>query len=386
MSHILIKNPQKKKHIKCISDWTADQFGFDFLELETKETNLKGSEILEKEKVKVFKAFLKQQNKTKEKALQRMFFYNKPILISKKDKKRKNIIGLDIINIPTAIAEAIVIKTATAILVEEGYKNISISLNAIGGKNSQLEFKNALIEYYQKHKSKLKTFEKNKILSDPFSIYFNKSKKYLEDVNVQAPKSINFLSDDSIRHFQETIEYIESMNIPYKIEEDLIGSQLFFSKTIFKIFASETDKKVIEEVGYGGRYDEISSSIAKTSQNKISAIGLVLNFKKKNNKKLKLKEKKYNLHLLKIGSTAKLKSLEVLGILNKMQIPIEYKINQEKISEQIQTALEQNADYALMIGEIEAKNDKILIRNMKNASQQEVEIKKLPQYIKKFLK
>lgn len=384
MKEVLIKNKKEKKHIKDISDWVSNQFGFTFLELSTKKINSKGEEVAEREKIKVLKAFSQQKSKGEEDEKKaRMFFYNKPALVPKKSKKRKNTIGLDIINVPSAIAEATVIQTAVSILEEEGYTDISIALNAIGDKESQLNFKIALTGYYREHRSQLKPFEKKKITIDPFGIYFNKSKKYLKEINELAPKAINFLSNESISHFQEVIEYIENANLDYKIDEDLIGSQLFFSKIIFKIFARGPKDKEVKEVGYGGRYDDIASVTVKNKE--ISAIGLVLDFKKQS-KKIKLKEEKYSLHLLRIGSTAKVKSLEVLNILRKMQVPISYKIEQEKLSEQIQTAMEEKTEYALVIGELEAKSGKILVRNMKDASQIDVKIKDLSKYAKRFLK
>ena len=139
---------------------------------------------------------------------------------------------------------------------------------------------------------------------------------------------MQFLSERSIKHFQDVIEFLEASNINYSIDESMIGSKLFFSKIIFKIMASSPQKKEALEVGFGGRYDEIAEEALK--KKKISAIGLTLNFKKKNTSKIKLIDKKINLHLLKIGSTSKLKYLDVIDSLSKINTPIFYDIKEEK--------------------------------------------------------
>ncbi len=370
-----IDDTKKKKYIKYLPEYLANHYGFEYLDIE--EKIFKNNLLVEDEKVKILKA-CKNQVVQKRRLPSKMFFYKKPIL-----KKENNQMGIDIINVPSAIAEATVIKTAISILKEEGYDNIMVILNAIGDQESQKEFKTALTLYYRERRSELKNFEKKKITKDPLSIFYS-DKEYLKEINQAAPSPMQFLSKNSIDHFQDTIEFLESFNVDYLIDEKMTGSKLFFSKIIFKITAIPPKGTEVEEVGYGGRYDEIIEEITK--RKKVSAIGLSLNFKKQNKTQVKLTQKKINLHLLKIGSTAKLKYLEVLDALAKIAVPIKYNIKEEKISKQIKQAISDEAEYSIIIGEIEAKKDKVLVRKMKDFSQKEIPVKDLGKYIKKIIK
>jgi histidyl-tRNA synthetase len=370
-----IDDIEKKKDIKENSDYIANHYGFDFLNIE--EKIFKKDALIEDEKIKVLKSF-KTSLKGKKSIPMKMFFYKKPVV------KKMGGLGIDIINMESAIAEATVIKAALSILSGEGYSNFTVSLNAIGDRDSQKSFKQALTEYYKKNKDGLKTVELKKISKDPLSIYYTNNKKYLAEINSDAPNPMQFLSERSIKHFQDVIEFLESFGIDYVIDEAMIGSKLFFSKIIFKIFASPPKKKEQVVVGEGGRYDEMAEDTLK--KNKISAIGLTLNFDKKDASKLKLVEKKVNIHLLKIGSTSKLKFLDVIESLSKVNTPISYDIKEEKISKQIKKAVSDDADYAVIIGETEAKRDKVVVRKMSDFSQTEVPIKDIGKYIKKLIK
>ncbi|MCK5589260.1 MAG: ATP phosphoribosyltransferase regulatory subunit [Candidatus Pacebacteria bacterium] len=369
---------KKKKNINHISDYISDHFGFDYLAVEEKifSKNL----LIEDEKIKVLK--FSQKQKKKEKIPMKMFFYKKPILKSRV-KNFNAALGLDIININSAIAEAAIIKTALSILKEEGYTNFQIVLNAIGDKESQQNWQKALSAFYRENKDKLKKIEQKKITKEPLSILFA-NKEYLNTLNAEAPSSLEFLSDKNIQHFQEVIEFLENFKINYTVDEKLVGEKLLFSKTIFKIFAEHPKTKKREEVAFGGRYDEIAAKTVHKRQ--FSAIGLTLHFQKKVKQKIKLKEKKVNIHLLKIGSTAKLKYLDIIDTFKNLKVPIRYDIEEEKISKQIQKAEKDKADYTLIMGEIEAKQDKVLIRKMKDSSQIEVSTDDLEKYIKKFIK
>gem|GEM_PF-6124226 len=180
------------------------------------------------------------------------------------------------------------------------------------------------------------------------------------------------------------INFLESFKLDYAVDEKMIGEKQIFSKTIFKIFAKNPKTKTVEEVAFGGRYDELAAKAVR--KRKFSAIGLNLNFTRKERKKVKLIDKKINIHLLKIGSTAKLKFLDVIDTLAKLKAPIKYDIKEEKISKQIKEAIKDEADYVIIVGEDEAKQDKIILRKMKDYSQVEVPTKDIKKYINKIIK
>ena len=379
-----IDDIKKKKIIKNRADYIANHFGFELIDIEEKSYAGDEHEAKEEEKIRLLKVFQKEKMPAKDYP-SFMFFYNKPILLPKKGKKRQNVYGLDIINVESAIAEAVAIKTAVCILQEEGYADIVVTLNALGDKESIKDFKKELTNYYKKHANELKAIEKKKLLAgNVLDIFFCQNKEYLKELNQNAPKPINFLSEKSIQHFQQCIEYLENFGIPYVIDEQMVGSKQIFSKIIFKISGKDPKKGKAVDLGFGGRYDEIAQE--STKRKKTSAIGLSLSFNKKPEKVGTLKEKKVNIHLLKIGSGAKLKYLDVVEILHKLKVPIKYDIKEEKISKQLKSAIKDEAHYTLIIGELEAKKNKVLVRRMSDFSQSEIDISELGKYLKKLIK
>lgn len=368
---------EKKKNIKKLSDYTADYFGFDFLEIdERKNTGSEGS-IAEKEKVHILKTVLKKEGGKKINGT-KLFFYNKPVL---KSSRKDNSMSLDIVNLESAVAEALVLKAATSILIDEGYKDVSIRLNSIGDKESQKLFKKKLTEYYKTVIDSLKSIEKKKKTTDPLDIYYS-DKDYLKEINESAPTAIDNLSPESYEHFKKVTEYIDNFGIDYIIDPTLVGEKRYFSKIIFKIFAVAPGEKEEKEVAFGGRYDELASETVK--KKKISAVGLNMSFKQKNKTNLKLKDNNINIHLLKIGSTSELKFLEIIDVFKKINIPIKFNISDRKISEQLKKAHADNVEKIIILGEKEAKDGKVVVRNAEDSSQKEYLIKDLGRYIKRI--
>ncbi len=374
----------KKKYIKHQADYIVNHFGFDFFDVEKKIFNK--DLTVEEEKKRLSKAYKKYFDsiKTKKNPFG-MFFYKKPISKIKKNKKNINAaIGLDIINLDTAIGEAVILKSVVSLLKDEGYTEPLVVLNAIGGKSSQQAWRLELSKYYRENKNALKTLEQRKITTDPMSIFFC-DKEYLKELNDNAPSPIEFLSDKNIEHFQNVISYLEHFEISYLVDKKISSDDLFFSKTIFRILAKNPKTKKVEEVAFGGRYDNAASKIYK--KRKISAIGLTLHFFKKNKKQIKLIESKLNLHLVKISNSAKLKFLDVVDDLGKLHIPVSYDITEDKISKQLHNvSKEDDVDHIIIIGEKEAKQNKVLVRTIKTAAQISIPMKDTAKYIKTLSK
>jgi hypothetical protein len=66
-------------------------------------------------------------------------------------KQGEKVVNLHIIGTPKSIAEAILIKTSLSILEEEGYKDLSIEINNVGGKEALANFTKEVTAYYRKN-------------------------------------------------------------------------------------------------------------------------------------------------------------------------------------------------------------------------------------------
>jgi len=370
-------NPKPKNN----AEHTAFHYGFDLVEIKESAGATAKGQRAEEEKVKVLKYYSKD-NDLKREIPKSMLFYNKPIVIEKGAKKTGNTIGLDLIGVDNALAEAMVIQTALSILKDEGYKDLSIEINSIGDKESVKRFEKELVAYYKTRGDDLKAPEKKKVNIDHAMELFTSDKDYMQDINAEAPKPIYFLSDPSSAHFKEVLEFLEEIDMPYSISDSLIGDKNYFSKVIFVIKGRIGKEKEAKILARGGRYDELAGEV--TRKRKIAAVGLSMDFKAKT-KKPTHKATDVSIHLIKIGFNAKLKSLEIMEAMKKVGAPLRHSLDEKKISHQIEHAVENDAAYALIVGQREANKNKVLVRNMETSAQDEIKIEDLAKYMKKLV-
>ena len=147
-------------------------------------------------------------------------------------------LGLEILGLTNSSAEAILIRTALSILSDEGFDNLSVTLNSLGDKESVSDFERMISSYVRKNINAMSADMRKAVKKDIFEIVRSEETKN-EKLPGETPKSMSFLSESSRNHFKEVIEYIESFDVPYSINPKLIGSPTFCSHTLFEIKGGE---------------------------------------------------------------------------------------------------------------------------------------------------
>jgi histidyl-tRNA synthetase len=297
--------------------------------------------------------------------------------------------GVEILGTEKSIADAIVIRTLIDILEEFGFKGLVVDINSMGDKESRVKFLKELTAYYKKVQSKLCTDCKERLKVNPLRLLDCKSEECAPFKN-DAPNSISFLTPEAKHHFKEVIEYLEEMEIEYRINNSLVRGLDYYTHTVFEIIKLDTDEdgkqKDITITG-GGRYNYLARKLL--SKKDVPGIGAALGFDriaimaecKKINPRI---IKKPKIYFIQLGFEAKLKSLHIIEVLRKAKIGVEQSLSKDSLGSQLAIAEKMEIPYAIIFGQKEAMNKEVIIRNMDTRSQDTVKITDLPEYIKKL--
>ena len=216
---------------------------------------------------------------------------------------------------------------------------------------------------------------------DPFSLLESDKKECCVDLNEEAPKSISFLSEPSRQHFKEVLEGLEILDMPYRINDNLIPDRRHSSQTIFEITDGAENKRVI--VASGGRYDGLAKKIGLKKD--IPAIGLKISSKNLlAGSMARSKIKAPNFFFLQLGFDAKLKGLNVIEMLRKSKILIYQSLSRDMLGGQIALAEKMKMPYTLIMGKKESMENTVMVRDMETRSQEVIPINNLSAYLKKL--
>ena len=294
---------------------------------------------------------------------------------------------LDVLGSDKSIMDALIIKVGMSILEEAGAENLFIDINSIGDKECRNTYLKELTSYYRKHINSLGTIDRNRLKSNPLRILDSKEEKTIE-VNKNAPDSISFLCSTCKKHFKEVLEYLEEMNINYRINKNLVRGLSYYTRTVFEIIEEEIGEEGVPmTIAGGGRYDYLAKQLGNKKE--VPAVGISIGvdrviasawYKKLSPRILK----KPKIYFIQLGAEAKLKSLNIIEILRKAHIPIAQALSKDSLGSQLSVAEKLNIPYTLIFGVKEALDNSVIVRDMSNRSQETVKLDKLLDYLKKI--
>lgn len=303
--------------------------------------------------------------------------YKKPISGTFNKKPSDFTMGLEIFGLATSSAEALLLRSTLSVLEDEGFKNLVVSINCLGDKDSIAEFERMVSIFVRKHMNGFPADIRKMAKHDIFDILRSDDGKHAE-VQDQAPKSLSFLSEHSRTHFKEVLEYIESFNVPFQIAPRLIGAPSFTSHTIFEIRDGFEKDSPLVAMGY--RYGRLSKKIGFKKE--ISAIGATISFKKSAKKTTSKGITKAKFYLIQLGFNAKVCSLPVIETLRKARISVYHSISRDKLSSQLGSAENSKVPYLLILGQKEALECAVTVRDVSTRAQETISIDKLVEHLK----
>ena len=118
----------------------------------------------------------------------------------------------------------------------------------------------------------------------------------------------------------------------------------------------------------------------------LPAIGVTIAYKKNGSTKPRhdLKMKKPKIFFIQLGFDAKLKSLRVIEMLRQARIPVYQSLSRDKLLAQVSLAESMDIPHTIIMGQKEAMENSVIVRNMATRSQETVPIASLSEYLKKL--
>lgn len=309
-----------------------------------------------------------------------MMFHEKPFKGSSERKKaNKTECELVIIGSQRSVCEAILIQACRAIFENSGWKDLYVKVNSVGSKESVAEYERKMSGYIRKRMADFPPELRQLVKKDLYFLAKTKDEKYKE-WSESAPQSVDYLSESSRIHLKEVLEFLETVGLPYVMEPSLMGDSRFSTETIFEIMG--TCNGVEEVLAHGMRWNRLSRKIEMKRE--IPAVSVSISCKAlKAQKIIPLKIVKPKFYLVQFGPEAKQKSFLVLEKLRKAGIPVSHSLAKDKLTGQISSVEQGGIPYMILMGQKEAIDNVVVIRNTSTRAQYMVPIEELGEFIKK---
>lgn len=259
-----------------------------------------------------------------------------------------------------------VIAMAMDLLQQFGLTDLRLTINTLGDQETRDDYRQALIDYLEPHFEELSDDSKLRLHKNPLRVLDSKDpqdKVFVKD----APSILDFLSENSQKHFDRVRLLLDTLNIDYEVDATMVRGLDYYNHTIFEIM---TQAKTLGD-GYtticaGGRYNGLVKELGGPE---VSGVGFGLGVERL----LLLLEAQgvympslntLTAYIVGIGEETSPATMKMVQSLRQQDISAERDYLNRKPKAQFKSANKNNAQFTITIGESEMQNQTANVKSM----------------------
>lgn len=185
-----------------------------------------------------------------------------------------NQIGVEAIGDDSVQLDVQIIKMALDFFAELGLKNLKLVVNSLGNQESRNNYHDALVGYLMPLINNLSEDSRRRLDKNPLRILDSKDQDDIQIIE-NAPKMIEYLDAESLERFNQLCNLLDSLEIDYQIDANLVRGLDYYNDTVFEIIANTEQLGSQATIAGGGRYSNLIEEFGGPQTSSIGfAIGL----------------------------------------------------------------------------------------------------------------
>ncbi len=291
--------------------------------------------------------------------------------------------GFEVFGLFGHLTEAQTIGAVWEFLRSLGLKDSLLEINHIGQEECQEAYSRTLQEYLSAKKFQL-CDNCNEQLKGRILNVFRCDNLDCQALLSEAPTVLDFLDDDSRKHFTSILEALDELRVPYQLNS-LYAGPAGYGKTNLVIKYKTKDENVV--IGEGGYHDSLIQSLSGKSyccfgfSGSLSMVRELLEL----NKITVSREHKSDVFLVPLGELAAKKALRLFRDLTAEKISVHDHFGNSGVKNQLKQAETQGSPIALIMGQKEAVDEMVILRDVKSGMQEIISYDKIVAEVKKRL-
>jgi histidyl-tRNA synthetase len=291
--------------------------------------------------------------------------------------------GCEVFGNFTHLTEAQMISAIWEFAISIGLKDITLEINSLGKPECQVAYQETLQNYLSTKKYQLCDSCIEYLPHRALNVFRCDNLDCLEQLS-EAPTILDFLDEDSHKHFTNILEALDELGIPYQLN-NLYAGPAGHSKTNFVIKYQIKGKTFI--LGEGGYHESLMQNLCGKNYCCFGFVGS-MKILYENLSQIKneiIKEQKNDVFLVPLGELASKKSLRLFRDLIREKVSVYDHFGTAGVKNQLKTAESFKAPIALIMGQKEAVDEMVILRDVKSGMQEVLSYDKIVEEVKKRL-
>jgi histidyl-tRNA synthetase len=129
---------------------------------------------------------------------------------------------------------------------------LTLEINSLGNPDARQRYRNELVAYFSAAESRLDEDSVRRLAQNPLRILDSKNPD-MAGIVAAAPVMLDYLDDESARHFDELKALLDAAGVPYRVNPRLVRGLDYYNRTVFEWVTDALGAQ--GAVCSGGRYD-----------------------------------------------------------------------------------------------------------------------------------
>ncbi|MBD3667833.1 MAG: histidine--tRNA ligase [Kangiella sp.] len=279
-------------------------------------------------------------------------------------------LGVETFGVGTADVDAELILMTARLWKKIGiHDSVRLEINSLGSNEARANYRDKLVEFLLPIKDQLDEDSQRRLQTNPLRILDSKNPDVQKLVK-NAPKLSDHLDDESKQHFERLCQILDTNNIPYTINTNLVRGLDYYNRTVFEWI---TDKLGAQgTICAGGRYDGLTEQLGGHATPASGfAMGLeriVALIEEMETKEIPLAD----VYMVALGEQAELTATQLAEQLRDQWPDIKVRMNcgAGNFKKQFKRADKSGAKIALVIGEQEVQDGTVGVKYLREHKEQ----------------
>ncbi|GAC1413517.1 MAG: histidine--tRNA ligase [Candidatus Doudnabacteria bacterium] len=299
------------------------------------------------------------------------WYHCSPVIVY--DEKQKKFVntweyGFELLGDFSPLIEVQLISLVWKFLKSIGLENLILEINSVGRAEERKDYEDTLRNFLAAKKYELCNECVASIEEYPMQVFRCKNLE-CRTVAAEAPQVVEYLSEECHKHFTHVLEGLDELRVDYSLNPMLVGKQ-GTSRTVFSLKYKDEQNEYF--IGEGAYHEEMLKDLTG-KQNACFGFTGYMEILQKAVQNLKLEslgDTRSEVYLAPLGDLASKKALRLFSELWDAKISVHDHFGDGGVKNQLKLAEGQKALIALIIGQKEAMDDMVILRDVKSGMQE----------------
>lgn len=290
--------------------------------------------------------------------------------------------GMEILGSDDPLSDAEIISAAVNIYKLLGLKEIKVNINSLGDTASRNNYREALVDYFRPHIDEFCDDCKERFLKNPLRILDCKVDADNEILK-NAPKTIDYLNEESKERFEKVKDYLDIMQIDYEVNPSIVRGLDYYNHTVFEIEAKVKGFGANNVIGAGGRYNGLVKELGGPETPCIgfaSGIGRLVMALELEQAKLPIVDS-IDLFLMYVNEDEKKYAVYLAQELRMAGFIVETEYTGRSLKGQFKQADRLNSKFLVILNSEDLNNNEVKIKNNKTKEEEIISLDALIYYL-----